>query len=54
MPDYRRAWHVGGTRFFTVDALQRVDNDLLILLPNVVRDVLRRHRFAFHGWVVLA
>jgi putative transposase len=23
MPDYRRAWHPGGTFFFTVNLLQR-------------------------------
>jgi len=55
MPDYRRAWHPGGTWFFTVIALQRRGNDLLIRpigpLRNVVRDVRRRHRFAIHAWV---
>ena len=57
MPDYRRAWHPGGTWFFTVNALQRGDKDLLVrhigLLREVIRDVRRRHRFAIHGWVVL-
>ena len=57
MPDYRRAWHPGGTWFFTVNALQRGDNDLLVrhigLLREVIRDVRHRHRFAIHGWVVL-
>jgi len=57
MPDYRRAWHPGGTWFFTVNALERHGNDLLTrhvdLLREVVREVRRRHPFAIHGWVVL-
>jgi len=55
-------WGISGilsySKLFTVNALQRGDNDLLIrhigLLRNVVRNVRRRHRFAFHCWVVLA
>ena len=57
MPDYRRAWHPGGTYFFTVNLLQRIDNDLLIrhvgLLRDVVRSVRQCHPFVIHGWVVL-
>ena len=57
MPNYRRAWHPGGTYFFTVNLLQRQDNDLLIrhvaLLRNAVRSVRQRHPFRVHGWVVL-
>ncbi len=57
MPDYRRAWHPGGTWFFTVNALERHGNDLLTrhvdLLREVVHEVRRRHPFAIHGWVVL-
>jgi putative transposase len=57
MPDYRRAWHPGGTYFFTVNALQRQGNDLLTrhidLLREVVRQVRRAHPFVIHGWVVL-
>jgi putative transposase len=57
MPDYRRAWHQGGTYFFTVNALQRHGNDLLTrhigLLRETVREVRRRHPFIIHGWVVL-
>jgi len=57
MPNYRRAWHPGGTYFFTVNLLQRQDNDLLIrhvaLLRNAVRTVRQRHPFRIHGWVVL-
>jgi len=57
MPDYRRAWHPGGTYFFTVNLLQRHGNDLLTrhveLLRAVVRSVRERHPFRIHGWVVL-
>jgi len=57
MPDYRRAWHPGGTYFFTVNLLQRQENDLLTrhidLLRQTVRSVRERHPFYIHGWVVL-
>ncbi|HEX5277943.1 MAG TPA: transposase [Fluviicoccus sp.] len=57
MPDYRRAWHPGGTFFFTVNLLQRHQNDLLIrhidLLRQSVKQVRERHPFTIHGWVVL-
>ena len=57
MPDYRRAWHPGGTYFFTVNLLQRQNNDLLVrhieLLRRVVKSVRQRHPFEIHGWVVL-
>jgi putative transposase len=57
MPNYRRAWHPGGTHFFTVNLLQRHNNDLLTrhidLLRNVVSEVRSRHGFHIHGWVVL-
>ena len=57
MPDYRRAWHPGGTYFFTVNLLQRQSNDLLIrhidLLREAVRAVRYRHSFIIHSWVVL-
>ncbi|CAN5490222.1 transposase [soil metagenome] len=57
MPNYRRAWHPGGTYFFTVNLLQRSDNDLLIrhidLLREAIRIVRQAHPFAIHGWVVL-
>jgi putative transposase len=55
--DYRRAWHKGGTYFFTVNWLQRKDNDCLIrnidLLRDVVAKVKNTHPFIIHGWVVL-
>jgi putative transposase len=57
MPDYRRAWHPGGSYFFTVNLLQRHDNDLLVrhieALRESVRYVKRRHPFVIHAWVVL-
>ena len=57
MPDYRRAWHPGGTYFFTVNLLQRHGNDLLTrhvdLLRETVRAVRQRHPFRIHAWVVL-
>ncbi len=57
MSDYRRAWHQGGTYFFTVNLLQRHGNDLLIrhidTLRQVVKSVKTRHPFMIHGWVVL-
>jgi putative transposase len=57
MPDYRRAWHPGGTYFFTVNLLQRHDNDLLTrhidMLRDGVRSVQIRYPFHIHGWVVL-
>ena len=57
MPDYRRAWHPGGTYFFTVNLLQRQGNDLLTRhieqLRAVVKSVRQRHPFKVHGWVVL-
>lgn len=57
MPNYRRAWHPGGTYFFTVNLLQRHSNDLLIqkidTLRRVVQSVKQRHPFIIHAWVVL-
>jgi putative transposase len=57
MPDYRRAWHPGGTYFFTVNLLERHNNDLLTrhidLLRAVVKSVRQRHPFVIHSWVVL-
>ncbi|WP_035384173.1 transposase [Ferriphaselus sp. R-1] len=57
MPDYRRAWHPGGTYFFTVNLLQRNGNDLLVRhiepLRAAVREVRALHPFVIHAWVVL-
>ncbi|HUW27009.1 MAG TPA: hypothetical protein VMV97_00230 [Sulfuriferula sp.] len=43
MPDYRRAWHPGGTYFFTVNLLQRHGNDLLTRHVDVLREVDWEH-----------
>jgi putative transposase len=55
--DYRRAWHQGGTYFFTVNCLQRKNNDCLVrnieLLREVVTKVRKSHPFKIHAWVVL-
>ena len=55
--DYRRAWHAGGTYFFTVNLLQRGDIDSLVkhiaVLRSVVKKVKNNHPFIIHGWVVL-
>ena len=57
MPNYRRAWHPGGTYFFTANLLERLGNDLLVRhidsLREAVRSVRERHPFVIHGWVVL-
>ena len=57
MPNYRRAWIPGGTYFFTVNLLQRYNNNLLVKNINHFRQVLRsvknRHPFKIHAWVVL-
>ena len=57
MPNYRRAWHPGGTYFFTVNLLERQNNDLLVryidVLRNNVRNVKENHPFKIHAWVVL-
>lgn len=57
MPDYRRAWHAGGTYFYTVNLLQRQQNDLLVrridVLRYMVRIIRKSHPFRIHGWVVL-
>jgi len=57
MSNYRRVWRPGGTYFFTVNALERRGNDVLVrhvdVLRAVVRDVRLRHPFIIHGWVVL-
>ncbi|WP_462379581.1 REP-associated tyrosine transposase [Pseudomonas sp. Marseille-QA0892] len=57
MPNYRRAYASGGTWFFTVNLLQRRDNDLLVRhiynLRKAVRRVLTLHPFRIDAWVVL-
>jgi len=57
MPNYRRAFIPGGTWFFTVNLLQRRNNDLLIreidLLRSTVRKVRKAHPFHIDAWVIL-
>ena len=57
MPNYRRAFVPGGTWFFTVNLLQRHNNDLLVreigLLRETVSLVRKRHPFRIDAWVVL-
>ena len=57
MPNYRHAFIPGGTYFFTVNLLQRHDNNLLVreinLLRETVRQVRKRHPFQIDSWVVL-
>jgi putative transposase len=43
MPDYRRAWHPGGTYFFTVNLLRRQSNDLLIRHIELLREAVKRY-----------
>lgn len=58
MANYRRAWRQGGTYFFTVNLLERHQNDLLVrhiaVLRQVVNDVQTRHPFVIHAWVILS
>jgi len=55
--DYRRAWHKGGTYFFTVNCLQRQNNDILVrhidFLREVIAKIKKTHPFTIHAWVVL-
>ena len=57
MPNYRRAFIAGGTYFFTVNLLQRHDNNLLVrevsLLRETVRQVRKQRPFQIDSWVVL-
>jgi putative transposase len=57
MPNYWRNWVPGGTFFFTVNLLERGDNDLLTrridLLREVIRDVCAKRPFEIVAWVVM-
>lgn len=57
MSNYRRAYINGGTWFFTVNILQRHQNNLLIsnieLLRQTVKKVRANHPFHIDAWVVL-
>ena len=44
MPNYRRAFVKGGTWFFTVNLLQRTNNDLLIENIELFRNTVRKVR----------
>jgi len=46
MPNYRRAFIPGGTWFFTVNLLQRHNNDLLIREIGSLRETVKRVRDA--------
>jgi len=55
--DYRRAWHPGGIYFFTVNCLERKNNDLLVRHIHHLKDGISKVKstrpFKIHGWVVL-
>ncbi|OAI17936.1 transposase [Methylomonas koyamae] len=55
--DYRRIWQPGGTYFFTINLLQRKNNDMLVQHIQFLRDSIKavkaNHPFKTHGWVVL-
>lgn len=57
MSNYRRAYIAGGTWFFTVNLLQRQNNDLLVrnidLLRQTVKQVQAKYPFHIDAWVVL-
>ncbi len=57
MSNYRRLFIPGGTWFFTVNLLQRQNNNLLIrevnLLRETVKSVRKRYPFRTNAWVVL-
>jgi putative transposase len=55
--DYRRVWYAGGTYFFTINLLERKNNDLLVkqisALKDVIKTVKKAHPFIIHAWVIL-
>ena len=57
MSNYRRYFIPGGTWFFTVNLLQRKNNNLLVreidLLRETVKLVRKRYPFKIDAWVVL-
>lgn len=57
MPNYRRAYAPGATWFFTINLLERHDNDLLVREIDRLRAVIRRvyelYPFTIDAWVVL-
>jgi hypothetical protein len=58
MPNYRRAFVPGGTWFFTVNLLERYNNDLLIREVDLLREKVRAVKHAIlsklmPGWFCL-
>jgi putative transposase len=57
MPNYRRATAAGSSYFFTVNLLERHNNNLLVreidLLRKTVKRVKELHPFHIDAWVVL-
>lgn len=57
MPNYRRAKIPGATWFFTINLLERRDNNLLIeeilLLKDCIKKVYTSHPFEIIAWVAL-
>ena len=57
MPNFIRTYIPGGTWFFTVNLLQRHNNNLLVreidTLRHVVKRVRQRWPFEINAWVVL-
>ena len=57
MSNYRRAFIPGDIWFFTVNLLQRQDNDLLVREIHLLREekkrVRKRYPFRIDAWVVL-
>lgn len=57
MPDYRRFFRPGGTWFFTVNLLERKNNDLLVreidLLRESIRKVKKQYPFEIVAWSVM-
>ncbi|MDR0771045.1 MAG: transposase [Burkholderiales bacterium] len=54
--EYRRAWQVGGTYFFTVNLAERKRTlliDHIEELRDTVREVKQAHPFDIRAWVVL-
>ena len=57
MSYYRRIWNPGGTYFFTINLLNRYNNDLLIRHIDKLRQAIiwvkAKYPFTIHAWVVL-
>lgn len=57
MPNYRRLWVPGGNWFFTVNLLERRENNLLVREIDLLRECVAQQRsrrpFSIIAWVVL-